>query len=155
MRAKVIMLILLATSAASLAFAQQAPAARWVIRDNAGRAVGSVVNGLNDAGSPCGWIRTGGHVVANVYRDRRPGFDGWMLSPGAGQSPRQFGIVRVTPSRFALSSTHGGERTARATRTAAGYWVLFRKTGGTWARAGSIRGSCKGAWAAGAAQELL
>jgi hypothetical protein len=154
-RTRVTALFLLGALAASLALASQASAARWVVRDNAGRAAGSVVNGLNDAGSPCGWLRTGGHVIANVYRVRRPGFDGWMLSPGARQSPRLFGILRVTPVRFALGDTHGGGRTARAVRTAAGYWVLSHKTGSSWTRAGSIPGGCKGAWAAGAAQGLL
>ena len=155
MRVRVAMVVVLAAVAMSLAFATQASAARWVVKDNAGHAVGSVVDGLNDAGSPCGWIRTGGQVVANVYRVREGGFDGWMVSPGVGESPRRFGIVRVTPSRFTLGNSLGGRPTTRATRTAAGYWVLSRKTGGTWTRVGSVRGGCKGAWAAGAARELL
>ena len=155
MRTRIAVVCLLGAVAVSLAFAAQASAARWVVKDNAGHAVGSVVDGLNDAGSPCGWIRTGGHVIANVYRVREGGFDGWMVSPGAGEHPRRFGIVRVTPSRFTLGDTHGGRPTARAVRTAAGYWVLSRKAGSAWTRAGSVRRGCHGAWAAGAARELL
>jgi hypothetical protein len=154
MRIRVTTAFALAASILLLAL-PAAAAARWQVFDNSGEPVGSVVNGLNDAGSPCGWIRAGGRVVANVYRVRESGFDGWMLSPGAGETPKQSGILRKTPTRFTLGSPDGSDPTVRAVKLAAGYWVLCRKVNRAWTRVGSVRGGCKGAWAAGAARELL
>jgi hypothetical protein len=155
MKTKVTAALALTTGILLLALPPAAWAARWQVFDNAGKPVGSVVDGLNDAGSPCGWIRTGGHVVANVYRVTTGGFDGWMLSPGAGETPKKYGILRKTPARFTLGRVDGSRPTVRAVKVKAGYWLLSEKVNGTWTRVGSTRGGCKGAWAAGAARELL
>jgi hypothetical protein len=132
-----------------------ASASRWVVKDNHGDPAGSVVDGLNDAGSPCGWLRSGGHVVANVYRVAQAGFDGWMVSPGVNETPKDYWVLRRSCTRFTLGTVGNDHPRARATRTAAGYWVLSRRSSDGWRRAGSVRGGCKGAWAAGAAGELL
>lgn len=155
MRIRVTTAFALTASVLLLALPAPASAARWRVFDNSGAPVGSVVNGLNDAGSPCGWIRTGGDVVANVYRLAAGGFDGWMVSPGVGERPRKFGILRKTPTRFTLGRLDGSAPTVRAVKVAAGYWVLSQKMDRVWTRAGSVRGGCKGAWAAGAARQLL
>jgi hypothetical protein len=155
MRLRITTAFALTASTLLLALPAAASAARWQVCDNSGKPVGSVINGLNDAGSPCGWIRTGGSVVANIYRFTAGGFDGWMVSPGAGETPKESGILRKTPTRFTLGRLDGSRPVARAVKVAAGYWVLSRKANGTWTRAGSVRGGCKGAWAAGAARLLL
>jgi hypothetical protein len=155
MRLRVTTAFVLSASILLLAVPAAASAARWRVFDNSGDPVGSVVNGLNDAGSPRGWIRTGGNVVANVYRYAAGGFDGWMLSPGVGETPKEFGILRKTPTRFTVGRLGGSHPVARAVKVAAGYWVLSRKANGRWTRVGSVRGGCKGAWASGAARELL
>jgi hypothetical protein len=154
-RIKVGAVLLLTASVLLLALPSAASAARWQVFNNSNAPVGSVVNGLNDAGSPCGWIRTGGKVVANVYRVTAGSFDGWMLSPGVNETPKKFGILRKTPTRFTLGRRDGSDPTVRAIKVTAGYWVLNQKVNGTWTRVGSVRGGCKGAWAAGAARLLL
>jgi hypothetical protein len=155
MRLRITTAFALTASILLLALPAAASAARWQIFDNSGKPVGSVVNGLNDAGSPCGWIRTGGSVVANVYRFTADGFDGWIVSPGTGATPKGSGILRETPTRFTLGRLDGSRSVARAVKVPAGYWVLSRKANGAWARVGSVRGGCRGAWAAGATRLLL
>ena len=155
MRSNVGIVLMLTVAVLLLAQPSAASAKRWQVFANDGKAVGSVIKGLNRAGASAGIIRGGGHPVANVFRLVQDEHDGWMLCTGLTDEPWQNEILRKGRGRFMVGDVDGSNPVVRAVKVRAGYWVFTWKVEGTWTRVGSMRGGCPGAWAAGAAKWLL
>jgi hypothetical protein len=136
-----------------------AVARAYDVRDNSGATVGTVRRGDNDFGTKVGLITaaSASGPRANVLRMKQDAFDGWTLIRGTSDEIWIAGILRRSSTRFTGGRVDGTHPSIRATKASNGrYWILSRRTHGSWRRIGSVHGSdCSGAWAAGAGRSLL